>query len=42
VYELQFCGQADVGLVEGDEEEGEDLVDFDEQDGRLLVEFYSF
>jgi hypothetical protein len=32
VYELQFCGEADVGLVEGDEEEREDLVNVDEQD----------
>lgn len=31
----------DVGFVEGDEEEGEDLVDFDEEDLRFLVVFCS-
>lgn len=32
VGEVQFSGQVDVGFVEGNKEEGEDLVDFDEED----------
>lgn len=37
--ELQLRREPDIGFVEGEEEEGEDLADFDEQDGRLLIEF---
>lgn len=39
--EVQFGGQADIGLVEGDKEEGENLVDFDEEDPGFLVEFWT-
>lgn len=39
VHKLQFCGQADVGFVEGDEEKGEYLMDIDEEDRGFLVEF---
>jgi hypothetical protein len=40
--EVEFCGEMDVGFVEpgGDEEEGEDLVDFYEEDLGFLVVFY--
>ena len=37
--ELQLRCEPDIGFVERNEEEGEDLADFDEQDGRLLIEF---
>jgi hypothetical protein len=42
VSEVQFCGEVDVGFVEpgGDEEEGEDLVDFYEENLGFLVVFY--
>jgi hypothetical protein len=39
VLELQFRREVDVGLVEWDEEQGEDLMYFDEEDLRLLIEF---
>jgi hypothetical protein len=39
VHKLKFCCEANVGFVEGDEEEGEDLMDIDEEDGGLLIEF---
>lgn len=38
VHKLKFRGKADVGFVEWDEEEREDLVDIDEENGRLPVE----
>jgi hypothetical protein len=41
VHELKFCRKADVGFVEWNEKEREDLVDIDEQEGRLLIEFYN-
>ncbi len=37
--ESEFGCEADIGFVEGDEEEGEDLVDFNEEYLRLLIEF---
>jgi hypothetical protein len=42
--EVEFCGEMDVGFVEpgGDEEEGEDLVDFYEEDLGFLVVFFFF
>ena len=38
--ELQFGCEVDIGFVEGDEEEGEDLLDFDEKNLGLLVVFW--
>ena len=37
--ELQFGSEVDIGFVEGDEEEGEDLLDVDEENLGLLVVF---
>jgi hypothetical protein len=37
---VELGGEADVGVVEGDEEEGEALLDVDEEDAGLLVEFW--
>lgn len=37
--ELQFGRESDIGLVEWNEEEGEDLSNFNEEDGRFLIEF---
>jgi len=40
--EVQFGCEVDIGFVEGDEEEGEELVDFDKEDLGLLVVFVAF
>jgi hypothetical protein len=37
---VQFRGEVNIGFVERDKEEGEDLVDFDEDDLGLLVVFW--
>jgi len=39
MYKLKLCGEANVGLVEGYEEEGEYLVYIDEENTGLLIEF---
>jgi hypothetical protein len=39
VHKGEFAGEVHVGFVEGDEEEGEDLMDIDEEDAGFLVEF---
>lgn len=36
---MQFGGEVNIGFVERNEEEGEDLMDFDEEYLGLLVEF---
>jgi hypothetical protein len=38
VNEVEFGCEVDIGLVERDEEEGENLVDFDEEYLGFLVE----
>jgi hypothetical protein len=40
MQELQFRREMDIGFVEGNEEEREDLVDFDKKDLGLLIEFW--
>ena len=37
--EAELRCKVDIGLVEGDEEEGKDLVDLDEEDLRFLIKF---
>jgi hypothetical protein len=39
VDEVQFSREADIGFIEGDKEEGEDLVNVDEKYLGALVEF---
>ena len=37
--EVEFRGEVDVGFIEGNEEYGEDLVDFDKEEVGFLIEF---
>ncbi len=37
--ESEFGCEVDIGFVEGDEEEGEDLVDLNEENLGFLIEF---